>query len=201
MSLRSLENSISYSTPLRLHTSTSLVRLLNTPLSTTLRVQHSFKGCFIASKSIEEAVGDKALERGSKLFHVSAYRNSRVCPVHFVRLGETNDWHTLQCPLGHYVHRDYASVVNMMWKTTPEAWSKGVWWDLRKRMDWGEYEGESNPLVPHPIVQYLWYVLMIFMASEESPAVLARGNPMNPARGANEGWGRAPPRHKGLRGD
>ncbi len=87
-------------------------------------------------------------------------------------------------------------MVNMMWKTTPEAWSKGVWWDLRKRMDWGEYEGESNPLVPHPIVQYLWYVLMIFMASEESPTVLARGNPMNPAREANEDWARTPPHPK-----
>ncbi|MFP3195873.1 MAG: transposase [Caldivirga sp.] len=144
-------------------------------------------------KSVEEAIEDKALERGSRIFHVSAYRNSRVCPIHFTRLEETDDWHILKCPLGHYVHRDYASVVNMMWKTTPEAWSKGVWWDLRKRMDWGEYEGESNPLVPHPIVQYLWYVLMIFMASEESPAVLARGTPMNPARGANEDWARKPP--------
>jgi hypothetical protein len=76
--------------------------------------------------------------------------------------------------------------MNMMWKTTPEAWSKGVWWGLRKRMDWGGHEGDSNPLVPHPIVQYLWYVLMIFMASEESPAMLARGSPMNPAREANE---------------
>jgi len=149
-------------------------------------------------KSIEEAVEDKALERGSRIFHVSAYRNSRVCPIHFTRLEGTSDWHTLQCPSGHYVDRDYASVVNMMWKTTLEAWSKGVWWDLRKRMDWGEYEGDSNPLVPHPIVQYLWYVLMIFMASEESPAVLARGTPMNPAGGAGEGWGRAPPRSKGT---
>ena len=54
-------------------------------------------------KSIEEAVEDKALERGSRIFHVSAYRNSRVCPIHFTRLEETDDWHTLQCPLGHYV--------------------------------------------------------------------------------------------------
>jgi IS605 OrfB family transposase len=144
-------------------------------------------------KAVEEAVEDKALERGSKIFRVSSYRNSRVCPIHLTRLEETDDWHILKCPLGHYVHRDYASVVNMTWKVALEEWVKGVWWDLRKRMDWGEYEGESNPLVPHPIVQYLWYVLMIFMASEESPAVLARGSPMNPARGANESWARKPP--------
>jgi len=143
----------------------------------------------IPFKKLERAVEDKALERGSKIFRASSYRNSRVCPIHFTRLEETDDWHTLKCPLGHYVDRDYASVMNMMWKTTPEAWGKGVWWDLRKRMDWGEYEGDSNPLVPHPIVQYLWYVLMIFTASEESPAVLARGNPMNHHRMQNEGGG------------
>jgi transposase, IS605 OrfB family, central region len=101
-------------------------------------------------KSIEKTVEDKALERGSKLFHVSAYRNSRVCPIHFTKLESTNDWHTLYCPKGHYVDRDYASVVNMMWKTTPEAWSKGVWWDLRKKMEWGEHEGKSN--TTHPIL-------------------------------------------------
>ena len=200
MSLRLLRNSISYSTPLRPHTSTSFVRLLNTPLSTTLRVQHSFKGCFIASKSIEEAVGDKALERGSKLFHVSSYRNSRVCPVHFVRLRETNNWHTLQCPKGHYVNRDYASVMNMMWKIAPEAWTKAFWWNMKQEMNWREYEGRSNPLIPHSIVKYLHVTLKEFTASEQSPAMLARGNPMNPTGEADEGWARAPPRPLGRGG-
>ena len=69
-----------------------------------------------------------------------------------------------------------------------------MWWDLkREKMNWKVREGDSNPIIPYPIVQYLWYVLMIFMASEESPAMLARGTPMNPARGANEGWARTPP--------
>jgi hypothetical protein len=36
-------------------------------------------------------------------------------------------------------------------------------------------------------------VLTIFTASEQSPAVLARGSPMNPARQADEGWARKPP--------
>jgi IS605 OrfB family transposase len=148
-------------------------------------------------KALEKAVGDKALERGSKLFHVSSYRNSRVCPVHFVRLESTNDWHILQCPLGHYVDRDYASVTNMLWKITPKAWTKAFWWDLRK-MNWREYEGKSNPLIPYPIVQYLHAMLKTFTASEQSPAVLARGGPMNPAGGANEGWARKPPQ-KGRR--
>ena len=141
-------------------------------------------------KSIEKAVEDKALEHGSKIFRVSSYRNSRVCPIHFTRLEETDDWHTLQCPLGHYVDRDYASVVNMMWKATPESWTKGVWWGLkREKVNWNVHEGDSNPIIPYLIVQYLWYVLTIFTASEESPAMLARGNPMNRHRMQNEGGG------------
>ncbi len=148
-------------------------------------------------KSIEEAVEDKALERGSKIFRVSSYRNSRVCPIHFVRLEETDDWHILKCPLGHLVDRDYASVMNMDWKITPEAWVKGVWWDLRKNMNWREYEGKSNPMIPQNIVQYIHATLKTFTASEQSPAMLARGKPMNPAGGANEGWARKPPKKGG----
>ena len=145
-------------------------------------------------KALERVVEDKALERGSKIFRVSSYRNSRVCPIHFTRLWETNDWHVLYCPKGHYVNRDYASVMNMAWKITPEAWTKGAWWDLRKKMDWREYEGKSNTTIPYSIVQYLHAILRTFKASlEQSPAVLARGKPMNPAREADEGWVRSPP--------
>ncbi|MFP3174496.1 MAG: transposase [Vulcanisaeta sp.] len=148
----------------------------------------------IPFKNIEEAVEDKALERGSKLFHVSSYRNSRICPIHFTKLKSTNDWHILYCPKGHYVDRDYASVMNMDWKITPEAWVKGVWWNLRREINWREYEGKSNPLIPQNIAQLLWLLMRNARASlKQSPAVLARGNPMNPARGANEGRARKPP--------
>ncbi|MFP3492452.1 MAG: transposase [Vulcanisaeta sp.] len=139
-------------------------------------------------KAVERAVEDKALERGSRVFKVSSYRNSRVCPIHFVRLERTEDWHTLKCPLGHYVDRDYASILNMAWKTTPEAWTKSVWWNLRREMNWGKHEGKSNPIIPYEIVRHIHTTLKEFKASEQSPAVLARGKPMNPARGANEGW-------------
>jgi len=64
-------------------------------------------------------------------------------------------------------------------------------------MDWREYEGNSNPLIPHEIVKHIHAVLKTFKASEESPAVLARGSPMNPAREANEGWARKPPALQG----
>jgi len=152
----------------------------------------------IPFKAVERAIVDKALERGSKLFHASSYRDSRVCPIHFTRLERTDDWHFLKCPLGHYVHRDYASVMNMAWKTTPEAWIKGIWWDLRREIDRREYEGKSNPLVPHEIVKYIHATLKEFKASEQSPAVLARSSPMNPAGEANEDWARTPPRSKTI---
>ena len=152
-------------------------------------------------KSIEEAVGDKALERGSKLFHASSYRNSRVCPIHFTRLWETNDWHVLYCPLGHLVHRDYASVTNMLWKITPEAWTKAFWWNIKnlnKSMDWKKHEGKSNPIIPQNIVQYIHAALKTFKASlKQSPAVLARAKPMNPAGRADEGRARKPPKKGG----
>jgi transposase len=140
-------------------------------------------------KALEKAVGDKALERGSKLFHVSSYRNSRVCPIHFVKLERTDDWHTLKCPLGHYVDRDYASVMNMTWKTTPEAWTKAFWWNMKREMNWRKHEGKSNPIIPYTTVQYLHAMLKTFTASEQSPAMLARGNPMNHHRIQNEGGG------------
>jgi transposase, IS605 OrfB family, central region len=140
-------------------------------------------------KALEKAVKDKALERGSRIFHVSSYRNSRVCPIHFVRLERTDDWHTLKCPLGHYVDRDHASVMNMAWKTTPEAWTKGVWWNLRREINWREYEEKSNPLIPYFMAKILHTTLKKFKASEQSPAMLARGKPMNHHRIQNEGGG------------
>jgi len=149
-------------------------------------------------KSIEKAVGDKALERGSRIFRVSSYRNSRVCPIHFTRLWETNDWHVLYCPKGHYVDRDYASVMNMTWKITPESWTKAFWWNLRREMNWREYEEKSNPIISKHIVYFLQTLLKTLTASKQSPAMLARGSPMNPAGGADEGWARAPPRPKGT---
>jgi len=140
-------------------------------------------------KAVERAVEDKALERGSKLVRVSSYRNSRVCPIHFTRLEETNDWHVLKCPLGHYVDRDYASVINMNWKLTPEAWIKAFWWNMKKNMNWREYEGKSNPIIPKYIIQHLYAILKTLTASEEWPAMLARAKPMNPTGEADEGGG------------
>jgi len=154
----------------------------------------------IPFKALERAVEDKALEHGSKLFHVSSYRNSKVCPEHFMVMRKTDDWHTLYCPKGHLVDRDYASVMNMTWKTTPEAWTKAFWWNMKREMNWRKHKGKSNPLIPYKIVQYIHAVLKTFVARlERCPAMLAQGKPMNPAGGADEGWARKPPKREEAR--
>jgi len=90
-------------------------------------------------------------------------------------------------------------VMNMTWKITPESWTKGVWWNMKLEMNWREYEGKSNPLVPYFMAKILHTTLKKFKASEQSPAMLARGKPMNPAGGANEGWARKPPKKEEAR--
>ncbi|KUO80555.1 MAG: hypothetical protein AT714_04625 [Vulcanisaeta sp. OSP_8] len=79
-------------------------------------------------------------------------------------------------------------------ESQPRVLDKGVLVEheeLSKNMDWRKHEGESNPLVPHEIVKHIHAVLKTLKASlEQSPAMPARAKPMNPARGANEGWAR-----------
>ncbi len=49
-------------------------------------------------------------------------------------------------------------------------------------MNWREHEGESNPIIPHEIVKHIHAVLKTFIASEESPAVPARGQSHEPSQ-------------------
>ena len=146
---------------------------------------------------------DKARETGSAVFYVSSFRNSKVCPTHFVLLKNGGGWHALHCPCGHDVDRDHAAVLNMLWKITPEGAAKGVWWDLKDvkgKLEKGrglvpkEAVRRRNPLVPWPVVYAVWTSLKALMASSQWPAVLARAAPMTPAGGAGEGGARAPPR-------
>ncbi|MFZ8839022.1 MAG: transposase [Pyrobaculum sp.] len=150
-------------------------------------------------------VEDKAAEVGSVVFYVSSFRNSRVCPIHFARLEDGGDWHVLHCPRGHVVDRDAAAVLNMLWKSTPTGWVKGVWWDVketRKRLKKGivprEAVGKANPIIPRPIIHAAWVSLRSLKAGGKWPAVLARAAPMTPAQGADEDGARAPPRPRGT---
>ncbi len=78
-------------------------------------------------KKLISAVEEKARETGSVVVYVSPYRNSKVCPIHFAKLENGDDWHVLRCPHGHDVDRDVAAVLNMLWKITPEGVVKVVW--------------------------------------------------------------------------
>jgi transposase len=51
---------------------------------------------------------------------VSAYRNSRTCPLHKEELSFTNGYKLGQCPRGHWIHRDVASPLNMLKKAVEE---------------------------------------------------------------------------------
>jgi IS605 OrfB family transposase len=114
-------------------------------------------------KKLVRAVEDKAVEGGSVVFYVSSFRNSKVCPIHFVLLKNGGGWHTLHCTHGHPVDRDAAAVLNMLWKTTPTGWVKGVWWDvkearkrLRKKVVPKEAVRKTNPIIPRPVAYAVW---------------------------------------------
>ena len=152
-------------------------------------------------RRILRAVEDKAAEGGSAVFYVSSFRNSKVCPIHFVLLKNGGGWHALHCPRGHVADIDAAAVLNMLWKTTPARWVKSVWWDVkevRKRLKGRglvpkEAVRRRNPLVPWPVVHAVWTSLMALRAGGKWPAVLARAAPTTPAQGADEDGARAPP--------
>ena len=112
-------------------------------------------------RKLMRAVEDKARETGSAVVYVSSYRNSKVCPIHFALLKNGGVWHVLHCPHGHPVDRDATAVLNMLWKTTPTGWVKGVWWDLKdvkRRLEKGrglvprDFAKKKNPLVSWPVV-------------------------------------------------
>jgi IS605 OrfB family transposase len=158
-------------------------------------------------KKLLKSIEDKAAEGGSVVFYVSPYRNSKVCPIHFTLLRDNGSWHVLHCPRGHAVDRDAAAVLNMLWKTAPTGWVKGVWWgvkDVKRRLEKGrglvpkEAVRRRNPLVPWPVVYAVWVSLKSLKAGGKWPAVLARAAPMTPAQGADEGGTRASPRLKGA---
>ncbi|MGB9706004.1 MAG: hypothetical protein ACPL3C_11180, partial [Pyrobaculum sp.] len=69
-------------------------------------------------KAVVDKTAGKAAERGLRLVLVSSYRNSKICPVHGEELSFPLGPRLGLCPRGHRVHRDVASVLNMLWKAT-----------------------------------------------------------------------------------
>jgi putative transposase len=126
-------------------------------------------------------VEEKAVEGGFVVLYVSSFRNSRMCPIHFAKLKNGGGWHALHCPRGHAVDRDAAAVLNMLWKTTPTGWVKGVWWDVkeaRKRLKKGivprETVRKTNPIISHRSTAYCTRRLGLPHGAEGQPPV-ARG--------------------------
>jgi putative transposase len=164
-------------------------------------------------RKLLKSIEDKATEGGSVVFYVSSYRNSKVCPIHFTLLRDNGSWHVLHCPRGHAVDRDAAAVLNMLWKTTPTGWVKGVWWDLKdvkRRLEKGrglvprDFAKRRNPLITWPVARAVWTLLKSLKAGDKWPAVLARAAPMTPAREVYEDGGEGasePPFRAGRRSD
>jgi len=82
---------------------------------------------------------------------------------------------------------------------------KGVWWEvkevgkrLKKEVVPKEAVRRANPIIPRPAAYAVWTSLKALQAGDKWPAVLARAGPTTPARGADEGGARAPPRGAGT---
>ncbi|MGB9704129.1 MAG: transposase [Pyrobaculum sp.] len=134
------------------------------------RLRHRIKQTPI--KAVVEKVRDKAEERGLKVLLVSAYRNSKTCPIHGVEMSFPLGPKLGLCPRGHWVHRDVASVLNMLKKATEKL--EGKYAEAVKRAlsavdekmleEWSRQVLEAEGSIRTP-----------------RPAVLARASPMTPA--------------------
>jgi IS605 OrfB family transposase len=131
-------------------------------------------------KAILAKTADKAEERGLRLVLVSAYRNSKTCPIHGVEVSFPLGPKVGLCPRGHWVHRDVASVLNMLKRAADkleEKYAEAVRRAL-SAVDEGTLEEWSR------------HVLEAEGALQaQRPDVLARAGPMTPAQ-AGGGRGR-----------
>jgi transposase len=120
-------------------------------------------------RAVVDRVRDKAEERGLRFVLVSARRNSKTCPVHGVEMSFPLGPKLGLCPYGHWIHRDVASVLNMLRKAVEELDEKyaeavrkalsAV--DVKALEEWSQYV-----LVAERAVRAQW------------PAVPARASPM-----------------------
>jgi IS605 OrfB family transposase len=134
----------------------------------------------IPIKTVVEKARDKAEERGLRLVLVSAYRNSKTCPIHGEELSFPLGPKLGLCPRGHWVHRDVASVLNMLRRAAEkldEEYSEAVRKalsavDERQLEEWSQYVLEAERAV-----RTQW------------PAVPARASPMTPLASEPDGEG------------
>jgi hypothetical protein len=94
-------------------------------------------------------------------------------------------------PKGHYVHRDYASVTNMPGENSTRGMDKGSLVGFEEGNEARRVRRQVKPTILTQIIYFLWALFKTFKAGpKRRPAMLARGSPMNPAGGANEGGGK-----------
>jgi IS605 OrfB family transposase len=131
-------------------------------------------------KAVVEKARDKAEERGLRFVLVSARRNSKTCPIHGVEMSFPLGPKMGLCPRGHWVHRDVASVLNMLRKAVEELdeeYSEAVRRalsavDERQLEEWSRWVLEAERAV-----------------RAEWPDVLARASPMTPLASEPDGEG------------
>ncbi|MGC9052166.1 zinc ribbon domain-containing protein, partial [Pyrobaculum sp.] len=134
----------------------------------------------IPIKTVVEKVRDKAEERGLRFVLVSARRNSKTCPIHGEEMSFPLGPKVGLCPHGHWVHRDVASVLNMLQKVVEELepkYAEAVRQALsavneRQLEEWSQYVLEAERAV-----------------RAEWPDVLARASPMTPLASEPDGEG------------
>jgi len=125
----------------------------------------------IPIRAVVDRVRDKAEERGLRLVLVSARRNSKTCPIHGVEMSFPLGPKVGLCPHNHWVHRDVASVLNMLRKAVEkldEEYAEAVKSalsavDEKQLEEWSQYVLEAESHTPRP-------------------AVLARASPMTPTQ-------------------
>ncbi|WP_428495305.1 hypothetical protein, partial [Pyrobaculum sp.] len=122
-------------------------------------------------KAVVGKVADKATERGLRLVLVSSYRNSKTCPVHGEPLSFPTGPKVGLCPRGHWVHRDVAAVLNMLWRAVE-----------RLEPEYSEIVKQALSTVDEKMLEE-WSRLVLEAESPiqaQWPDVLARASPMTP---------------------
>ncbi len=132
----------------------------------------------IPIKTVVDRVRNKAEERGLRFLLVSARRNSRTCPIHGVEMSFPLSPKLGLCPRGHWVHRDVASVLNMLRKAVEELDEK-----------YAEVVRKALSAVDEKTLEEWsrWVLEAERAVRTQWPAVLARASPMTPLASEPDG--------------
>ncbi|MGC9119762.1 MAG: zinc ribbon domain-containing protein, partial [Thermoproteus sp.] len=143
------------------------------------KLRHRIKQ--IPIKAVVEKVRDKAEERGLRLLFVSARRNSKTCPIHGAEMSFPLGPKLGLCPHGHWIHRDVASVLNMLRKAVEEL-----------DEEYAEAVRRALSAVDEKILEEWSQYVLEAEGRAQWPDVLARASPMTPLASGPDGEGGRP---------